>query len=468
MTARPQLPERTPRAKGEPTALDGLLVVDFTRVVAGPACTQTLADFGAEVIKIENPDGGDDTRHYEHAEIGGESAAFLSLNRNKRGIALDFTNPAALEVARELIAKADVVVENFSGGVMKKFSLDYASVAPTNPKLIYCSISAYGRKGEFALRPGFDPITQAESGFMSLNGFPDGEPVRTGPPIVDMATGMSACNAILLALIARDRLGRGQQVEVALIDTAVAMTGFYGMAYLVSGANPGRFGNSPNGSPTVGLYQASDGPLYMACANDRLYRRLVVDVLDRPDLVTDPEFAHRKNRTANKEKLRAIIAGIFASDSLEHWMAKMKKANIPVGYLRTVEEGFNAPEVRDRHRLSQIPHPTAGAVPNIETPLQMSLTPTVDPVAAPLLGEHTWEVLRKTLGYDQRRIAALAEAGAFGKRGQYGLSGADQVRCISQTNIIPAFARRLTRFKAVAFPVYLRLMCRQTGEKQYE
>ena len=226
MTAKPQLPDRTPRAKGEPTALDGLLVVDFTRVVAGPACTQTLADFGAEVIKIENPDGGDDTRHYEHAEIGGESAAFLSLNRNKRGIALDFTNPAALEVARELIAKADVVVENFSGGVMKKYGLDYASVVASNPRLIYCSISAYGRKGEFALRPGFDPITQAESGFMSLNGFPDGEPVRTGPPIVDIATGMSACNAILLALIARDRLGRGQQVEVALIDTAVAMTAF--------------------------------------------------------------------------------------------------------------------------------------------------------------------------------------------------------------------------------------------------
>jgi crotonobetainyl-CoA:carnitine CoA-transferase CaiB-like acyl-CoA transferase len=417
MTAKPQLPDRTPRAKGEPTALDGLLVVDFTRVVAGPACTQTLADFGAEVIKIENPDGGDDTRHYEHAEIGGESAAYLSLNRNKRGIALDFTNPAALEVARELIAKADVVVENFSGGVMKKYGLDYASVVATNPRLIYCSISAYGRKGEFALRPGFDPITQAESGFMSLNGYPDGEPVRTGPPIVDLATGMSACNAILLALIARDRLGRGQQVEVALIDTAVAMTAFYGMAYLVSGANPGRFGNSPNGSPTVGLYQASDGPLYMACANDRLYRRLVVDVLDRPDLVTDPQFAHRKNRTANKEKLRAIIAGIFASDSLEHWMAKMKKANIPVGHLRTVEEGFNAPEVRGRNRLSQIPHPTAGAVPNIETPLHMSLTPTIDPVAAPLLGEHTSEVLRKTLGYDERRIAALAEAGAFGKPG---------------------------------------------------
>src|SRR5450631_4578025 len=229
MTARPQLPERTPRVAGAPTALDGLLVVDFTRVVAGPACTQTLADFGAEVIKIENPDGGDDTRAYEHAEMGGESAAYISLNRNKHGIALDFAVPAARDVARELIAKADVVVENFSGGVMKKFGLDYEAVAPTNPRLVYCSISAYGRKGEFALRPGFDPITQAESGFMSLNGFPDGPPVRTGPPIVDLATGMAACNAILLALIARERLGRGQHVEVALFDMAAAMTGFYGM-----------------------------------------------------------------------------------------------------------------------------------------------------------------------------------------------------------------------------------------------
>src|SRR6476660_1884292 len=294
MAGRPQLPDRAPRAKGAPTALDGLLVVDFTRVVAGPACTQTLADFGAEVIKIENPDGGDDTRSYEHADLAGESAAFISLNRNKRGVALDLTKPEARDIARELIARADVVVENFSAGVMKKYGLDYASVAPANPRLVYCSISAYGRQGPFASRPGFDPITQAESGFMSRNGFADGPPVRTGPPAVDMLTGMSACNAILLALLARDRLGRGQLVEVALIDIAVAMTGFYGMAYLISGNNPGRFGNSPNGSPTVGVYRASDGPLYMACANDRLYRRLVTEVFYRPDLVTDPDFSHRK------------------------------------------------------------------------------------------------------------------------------------------------------------------------------
>jgi crotonobetainyl-CoA:carnitine CoA-transferase CaiB-like acyl-CoA transferase len=414
MAATPPLPERTPRSKDAPTALEKLLVVDFTRIVAGPACTQALADFGAEVIKIENPEGGDDTRAYEHAEIGGESAAYLSLNRNKRGIALDLTVPDARDVARQLILRADVVVENFSAGVMEKFGLDYDSVAPSNPRLVYCSISAYGRKGPFAWRPGFDPITQAESGFMSLNGFPDGPPVRTGPPIIDMATGMSACNAILLALLARERLGRGQHVEVALFDIAMAMTGFYGMAYLISGTNPGRFGNSPNGSPSVGVYEASDGPFYIACANDRLYRRLVTAVLDRPDLTTDPRFATRKERSANQAQLRAIIAEVFAKDRLENWMAKMKKANIPVGYLRTVEQGFSAPEARERHRLSRIPHPLAGFVPNIETPLGLSLTPAVDPVAAPLLGEHTDDVLGRILGYDDNRIAALAAIGAFG------------------------------------------------------
>jgi formyl-CoA transferase len=421
MTARPQLPDRAPRTKGAPTALDGLLVVDFTRVVAGPACTQTLADFGAEVIKIENPDGGDDTRHYEHADLAGESAAFVSLNRNKRGIALDLANPQGCDIARELIARADVVVENFSSGVMKKYGLDYASVAPNNPRLIYCSISAYGRQGPFASRPGFDPITQAESGFMSLNGFPDGPPVRTGPPAVDLLTGMSACNAILLALVARDRLGRGQHVEVALFDTAVAMTQFYGMAYLMTGVNPSRQGNSPNGSPSVGVYEASDAPFYIACANDRLYRRLVIEVLGRPDLASG-EFGDRRSRTANKEKLRAILTGIFVQDLRESWVTKMKSANIPVGYLRTVEEAFNSPELRERHRVSQIPHPAAGSVPNIESPINLGLTPAIDPVAAPLLGEHTKEVLRKTLGYDDARIAALSDAGAFGMVATVGVS----------------------------------------------
>ncbi|MGJ4945867.1 CaiB/BaiF CoA transferase family protein [Bradyrhizobium sp. HKCCYLS1011] len=416
--AKVPLPERPPRRAAMPNVLDGLLVIDFTRVVAGPACTQTLADFGADVIKVEHPDGGDDTRAYEHAEIAGESAAFLSLNRNKRGIVLDLAVAEAREVARDLIARADVVVENFSTGVMDKFGLDYATVSAGNPRLIYCSISAYGRSGPFASRPGFDPITQAESGFMSLNGFADGPPVRTGPPVIDLATGMSACNAILMALLARERLGRGQHVEVTLFDVATNMTSFYGMAYLLSGSNPGRFGNSPNGSPTVGVYEAADGPLYIACANDRLYRRLVSNVLGRPDLVWDPRFATRKSRSQNKESLRAIMAEIFTTDRLERWITKLKDAHIPAGYLRTVAEAFDAQEVLGRGRVCRIPHPTAGWVPNIETPISMGMTPSVEPVAAPTLGQHTTEVLQTTLGYHQCHVAALRELGAFGQTGK--------------------------------------------------
>ncbi|CAL78994.1 putative Formyl-coenzyme A transferase (Formyl-CoA transferase; carnitine dehydratase) [Bradyrhizobium sp. ORS 278] len=408
------LQDRNPRPADAPAALAGLLVIDFTRVVAGPACTQTLADFGAEVIKIEQPIKGDDTRAYEHAELGGESAAFLSLNRNKQGMVLDLTTPEARNIARALIAKADVVVENFSSHVMEKHGLDYPTVSSANPSLIYCSISAYGRTGPFAWRSGFDPITQAESGFMSLNGFPDGPPVRTGPPIVDFATGMSACNAILLALAARQRLGRGQHVEVALFDTALALTGFSGMAYLMSGVNPTRTGNSPNDSPTVGVFEASDGPLYVACANDRLYHRLVAEVLERPDLLSDPRFATRKARWSNRAQLRGILADIFAAKQMEVWISRMNDAGVPVGRVRTVAQAFGAPEVRERNRICRIPHMTAGAVPNIEPAISMQMTPAVTPRAAPRLGEHTATVLRDRLGYSEQEIEALRDRGAFG------------------------------------------------------
>ena len=206
-----------------------------------------------------------------------------------------------------------------------------------------------------------------------------------------------------------------------MFDIALAMTQFYGMAYLMTGVNPSRQGNSPNGSPSVGVYHASDAPFYIACANDRLYRRLVIEVLGRPNLASG-EFGDRRSRNANKEKLRAILTGIFVQDTRENWVAKMKAANIPVGYLRTVEEAFNSPEVRERHRLSQIPHPAAGTVPNIESPLSLGLTPVIDPVAAPLLGQHTREVLSRKLGYDDARITALADAGVFGMVAAVGAS----------------------------------------------
>ncbi|HUN50376.1 MAG TPA: CoA transferase [Candidatus Sulfotelmatobacter sp.] len=415
MSKRPELPPRQARRKGEKAALDGIRVVDFTRVIAGPMCTQMLGDLGASVIKVENPDGGDDSRSFQYGEIAGETSSFLSLNRNKRSIALDLALPAAQEVARALIARADVVVENFSTGIMERFGLDYATVSRGNPRLVYCSISAYGRKGPFAERPGYDPITQAESGFMSMNGFPDQVPVRTGAPVIDLSTGIMACNTILAALLARDRLGQGQQVEVVLFDMAVAMLGHYSMNYLVTGENQSRFGHAPGGSPINGLFIAADGPFFMTCANDRLYRRLAGEVLGRPDLANDPAFATARARSENKEKLRAILTEIFAGQPRDVWVAKMKAAKVPAGYVRTVEEALNAPEVRLRERVGAIAHPKAGTVPNVEPPYQLSLTPTIDPVAAPLLGQHTQAVLHDALGYDDAEIARLAAAGAFGR-----------------------------------------------------
>ncbi|CCD84435.1 putative Formyl-coenzyme A transferase (Formyl-CoA transferase; carnitine dehydratase) [Bradyrhizobium sp. ORS 285] len=414
MPAEVILSDRKPRPSDAPAALAGLLVIDFTRVVAGPACTQTLADFGAEVIKIEQPIKGDDTRAYEHAELGGESAAFLSLNRNKQGMVLDLVIAQARDIARALIAKADIVVENFSSSVMEKYGLDYPTVSQTNPGLIYCSISAYGRTGPFAWRSGFDPIAQAESGFMSLNGFADGPPIRTGAPVVDFATGMSACNAILLALAARQRLGRGQHVEVALFDIALAMTGFSGMAYLMNGVNPSRTGNSPNDSPTVGVFDASDGPLYIACGNDRLCHRLMTQVLGRADLLTDPRFATRKARWTNRTQLRGILADIIAADRMEVWISRMNQAGVPVGRVRTVEQAFNAPEVRARDRVCRIPHPTAVSIPNVEPAITMQMTPAVEPRAAPRLGEHTTAILRARLGHSEQEIEAFRQQGAFG------------------------------------------------------
>jgi crotonobetainyl-CoA:carnitine CoA-transferase CaiB-like acyl-CoA transferase len=402
------------RPDGAPTALSGVLVVDFTRVIAGPMCTQLLADLGARVIKIENPDGGDDTRHISHATLGGETASFLTFNRGKRSVALDLTRPEGRDVALELIRKADVVVENFTTGVMERLGLGYETVAETNPKLVYCSVSAYGRTGAFARRAGYDPVVQAESGLMSLNGYTDRPPVRIGPPVIDLSTGILACNAVLAALLARQHLGRGQRVEVSLFDTATALTSMFAMGYLMSGKNPARFGQAPRGAAPVGLFEASDGVFYLACVNNRVYRRLVVDGLGRPDLADDPRFATNTARTENREALDGVLAEIFARRSCAEWMSTLQTANVPAGPLRSIAEAIDSAEMRDRGVVTEIPHPTAGRVPNIAPPFRFSATPPVDPMAAPLLGEHTREVLSSLLGYDDGQLAGLADAGIFG------------------------------------------------------
>ncbi len=411
---RPHLTAYRPRPADAPVALAGVVVVDFTRVIAGPFCTQFLADLGARVIKIENPAGGDDSRHINQSSLGGETAAYLAFNRGKQSVVLDLSSPGGRDIALELVKRADILVENFTSGVMERLGLGYGKVAATNPGLIYCSISAYGSTGAYAGRAGYDPVVQAESGLMSLNGFVDRPPVRMGPPMIDIATGIMGSNAILAALVAREKHGIGQQVEVSLFDNAVAMTSLFGMSYLMSGKSPQRFGQAPDAAAPVGLFEASDGPFYLCCVNDRLFRRLAVDALQRPDVAEDPQFITNPDRSRNKKELEAVLNAIFADRTCAEWVSLLQRANVPAGPVRSVAEAFSSVEMAEREIVSEVPHPTAGRVPNIAPAFRFSATPPVDPVAAPLLGQHTRQILAEFLGYENGQLDELGRAGAFG------------------------------------------------------
>jgi crotonobetainyl-CoA:carnitine CoA-transferase CaiB-like acyl-CoA transferase len=411
---RPDLPPPPARPEGAETPLTNVRIVDFTHFIAGPYCTLILADFGAEVIKIESPGVGDGFRQYPPI-VGGEGAPYLWTNRNKSSVALDLKSAAGRDVALALIDHADVVVENFSTGVMARLGLGYEAVARRKPSIIYCSISAYGRSGPFADRVGFDPISQAESGFISMNGFPGQEGVRAGPSIMDLATAMMSANAILAALLARQRTGKGQLVETTLIGTAVNMLGNFHMAYLMTGTTPTRFGNTQTTACPVGAFETADGPLYLACANDSTFRRLMIDILKRPDVAEDPRYATSRDRRENSQSLMALIAAALRAGKRETWLAAMHAAGVPAGAIRTVGEALEAPEIRHLGMLGAVPHPTLGSVPNVALPIRFSETPVASPVAAPLLGAQTDEVLASVLGYDASRLAELARAGAFGE-----------------------------------------------------
>jgi crotonobetainyl-CoA:carnitine CoA-transferase CaiB-like acyl-CoA transferase len=408
-----ELPAHQPRPEGAKLALSGIRVIDFSHFIAGPTASLILADFGAEVIKIENATRGDDMRQMGTARLGGEGGSFLWANRNKQSVGLDLSVPKGREIARELIAKADIVLENFSTGVMDRLGLDYATVSRDNPKLIYCSISAFGREGEFAGRAGFDPIVQAEGGLMSINGHPDTAHVVVGTPMVDLTTGMMAGNAILAALAARNQHGIGQYVEVAMYDQAITMLTYLATNTLISGEDPVRKGNVGSMAGT-GMYETSDRPIFLCCANERTYQRLAIEVLGRPDLAADPDYATMPARIQNKEKLNVILAGIFKAETRDTWLSKMRGAGVPVGPVATVSEVLASDVTRQRGLLSQIPHPTAGMVPNIALPFRFSATPVADPRAAPTLGQHTTSVLTALLGYGQSDLDDLVKTGAFG------------------------------------------------------
>jgi crotonobetainyl-CoA:carnitine CoA-transferase CaiB-like acyl-CoA transferase len=417
-TAMPPKPERPtmvpprPRAEGAPLALAGIRVADFSHFIAGPLCSMILADMGAEVIKIEKAGGGDDFRRIPPAVTEQEGAAYLWANRNKKSIALDLKQPDARRIAREIVDRSDVVLENFSTGVMARFGLDYATVAENNPRLIYASVSAYGRDGALRDRLGFDPIAQAESGFMSMNGEPHQGALRTGPSIMDMSTAMMTTNAVLAALFARERLGRGQFIENALFDTAVTMVGFHAMNYLVSGDEPSRSGNNSRDTVPTAAFDTADGPIYVACANDRTWHRMATLVLERPDLAEHPNYAATRERTRNRDALIAIVADILRTRPRAHWLARMREAGVPAGAINSIAEAFGSEEMAARGMVHAIPHPVVGQVPNIRLPIRLHGTPLADPVAAPCLSQNAVEILRDVLGYDAARIEAAIGSGA--------------------------------------------------------
>jgi formyl-CoA transferase len=414
MPVPPTLPPFRPRPAEKPTPLADLRVVDFTHFIAGPYATMILADFGAEVIKIESAGEGDAFRNYPPA-LGDEGVPYLWVNRNKQSIALDLKSAEGRKIAQDLIAEADIVVENFSTGVMARLGLDYDTVSRRKPDLIYCSISAYGRRGPFASRVGFDPIVQAESGFISMNGDPDRPGYRAGPSIMDISTAMMSANAILAALAARQRTGKGQYIETTMIETAVNMLGNFSLAYLATGTSPTRFGNTQTTASPVGAFETEDGPLYLACANDRTFQRFARDVLQDPQLADDPDYANSRKRRDNQKKLIAYVAAKLKQGKRAMWLARMHEVGVPGGAIRTVGEALDGAEIAELGLLSAIPHPTLGTVPNVGLPIHFSETPIADPVAAPMLGADTEKVLARVLKYSPDRIREAASNGAFGK-----------------------------------------------------
>lgn len=389
------------------TALDGIRILDFTRVLAGPYCTVVLGDLGAEIIKIENPQGGDDTRGFNVSPSLEFSTYFLAVNRNKKSVAIDIRTPEGGDAIRALAANADVIVENYRTGVMDRYGIGYEDLKKINPRLIFASVSAYGRDGPLKDRPGYDPIVQAESGFMSLTGDPDGEPMRTGVSIADMFTGMFAAQAIMAALIARDNIGGGQRIDVPLFDTTVNMLHHASNAFLIDAQVMGRYGNSNALAQPVGLFTASDGPIMVTMTNNRLYKIFCEDVLEQPELVEDPRFVDNAARVQNREALADELNRVFVKDTRANWIAKLASFGIPGGEVRDVGEALSSDDVAARNLIVDQPHPRFGSVKGIRSPITMTETPVRDPVAAPDLGIDTEDVLRDVAGYSDEQIAAV-------------------------------------------------------------
>lgn len=367
-------------------ALSDVMVVDLSRVLAGPYATMILGDLGARVVKIEQPGKGDDTRQFGPPSIAGESAYYLGLNRNKQSITLDYTTPEGREKLLGLLEKATVLVENFRPGTLARYGLDYAALHTRYPGLIYCSISGYGQTGPASQQPGYDFIAQAESGIMAVTGEVEGGPLRVGVPVGDVSAGMFGAMSILAALYYRARTGQGQHIDISLLETTMSMLSNVSSNYLISGQEPLRYGN---GHPNIVPYQAfqtSDGFLAVGCGNDRLYQALC-RLLEREDLATDPRFATNPQRVARRDELVPELVAAFRQRTTDQWLPRLREAGIPCGAINSVSQAFNDPQIQARGLVWECEHPGAGTIKLVGSPMRFSATPTRLYKAPPLLGE---------------------------------------------------------------------------------
>ncbi|PAA13191.1 CaiB/BaiF CoA transferase family protein [Pseudomonas fragi] len=402
-------------------ALSHLRVLDLSRVLAGPWAGQILADLGAEVIKVERPGNGDDTRAWgppflkdAYGESTGEAAYYLSANRNKQSVTIDFTKPQGQQLVRELAAKSDILIENFKVGGLEAYGLDYASLKVLNPELIYCSITGFGQTGPYAKRAGYDFMVQGLGGLMSLTGQPEGEegagPVKVGVALTDILTGLYSTVAILAALAHRQHDGGGQHIDMALLDVQVACLANQAMNYLTTGVAPQRLGNA---HPNIVPYQdfpTADGDFILTVGNDSQFRKFA-EVAGRPEWADDPRFATNTRRVANRSELVPLIRQATVFKTTAEWVTQLEAVGVPCGPINDLAQVFADPQVQARGLALQLPHALAGLVPQVASPIRLSETPVEYRNAPPLLGEHTRQVLEQVLGLKAGAVEALRQSG---------------------------------------------------------
>jgi formyl-CoA transferase len=403
--------------------LDGIRILDLTRVLAGPWATQNLADMGAEVIKVERPGHGDDTRKWgppflrdRDGRDTADAAYYLACNRGKKSITLDFTRPRGRELARRLALAADVLVENFKVGDLARHGLDYASLARENPRLVYCSITGFGQDGPYRDRPGYDFMVQGLGGLMSVTGerddVPGGGPQKVGVAVSDLFTGMYATSAILAALLEREKSGRGQSIDMALLDVQVAMLANLSSSYFVSGKAPQRMGNAHQNIVPYHVFRASDAFIIVAVGNDGQFAAFC-RVLGVPEWAADPRFSTNPQRVGHRDLLVGMISERVAQRPAAEWLQGLEGAGVPCGPINDLDQVFADPQVVHRRMRVTAPHPAAGEVTMVANPIKFSATPIAHDRGPPLLGEHTDEVLREVLGLGAEEIAALRQEGAI-------------------------------------------------------